>query len=498
MTSSVPAAADEVPTTLPESTTTTTTTAPTTTVPTTTVPTTTPVETTTTVETTTSTATGPSDPATTTTGAAGTTSTTVPGLGRAVGEGTIVPESSTELDQEEIESLLALQHQYDELVADESATLAEYTIRLTRVEHLDAELALADVELDATELELERAVVRVRTLEREQRANIAARQRTSRELDDARAQLGRQAVDAFVVGGNASDRAWSAVLDADSASSAGIVMVYADVILDQQTTTIEGVEELEDELAATSIVIAEAQTEADNARKDIEELERELAAKRGGLQDERDRAEAERVALDAALTAIRNSKAEYDRRLQTMAVESDNITSVLNRAQRDQERDGSLMLLRGPLDPTRVTSNFGPRMHPIFNTLRRHNGVDLAGPFGAPIRAVDDGIVVMAESRNGFGNTIVIDHGGRIASLYAHQSRFEVGVGDVVQRGEVIGRVGSTGWSTGPHLHLEMRLEGIAVDPAGYLVRDEPLDCALLLASDHAIDQTVLAGRPDC
>ena len=143
-------------------------------------------------------------------------------------------------------------------------------------------------------------------------------------------------------------------------------------------------------------------------------------------------------------------------------------------------------------------SDFGPRLHPIFGTVRQHNGIDLGGALGDPIRSVDAGVVVMAEARNGYGNTIVIDHGDKVASLYAHQSRFEVAVGDEVARGEVIGRIGSTGWSTGPHLHVEIRLAGRPVDPILYLLDSEPLDCELLLASEHAIDQAVLAERDDC
>jgi murein DD-endopeptidase MepM/ murein hydrolase activator NlpD len=182
-----------------------------------------------------------------------------------------------------------------------------------------------------------------------------------------------------------------------------------------------------------------------------------------------------------------------------MAIESDNITAVLARAQSDQLQAATIPLLRAPLDsPLVAASGFGARMHPIFATVRQHNGLDLGAALGDPIRAVEAGVVVMAEMRNGFGNTIVIDHGGKIASLYAHQSRFEVEVGDVVARGQLIGRIGSTGWSTGPHVHLEVRVAGRPVDPFLYLVGNEPIDCVVLNASTHAVDATILATRQDC
>ena len=137
-------------------------------------------------------------------------------------------------------------------------------------------------------------------------------------------------------------------------------------------------------------------------------------------------------------------------------------------------------------------------MHPIFQTIRQHNGVDISGDLGDPIRAIDAGVVVMAEMRNGYGNTIVIDHGEKVASVYAHLSRFEVEVGDVVSRGELIGRIGSTGWSTGPHLHLEIRFSGRAIEPSGHLLLSEPLSCELLAQSSHPVDVAIHSERADC
>ena len=405
----------------------------------------------------------------------------------------------TDLSPEQIAELLELQAQYDELVADEADKLAEYQVRLGRVEQLDLELALLGVDIAQTEREVEQAHADLDRILDEQRANEARRRETAAELEDALDRLRRQAVAAFVFGGTGVSKALDLLLDLGSPQTADAAMTYANAIVENQQATIDEVRALEAEVEAIGEEIDANRSAAEDARREVEALEAQLEAQRIGMQDERDVAEAERIELEGVLAAIRSRKREYDERLNIMEIESDNITGILARAQRDQLKAETIPLLRGPLDTTvPASSGFGPRVHPIFGTVRRHNGLDQGGDLGDPIRAVDAGVVVLAEMRNGFGNTIVIDHGDKIASLYAHQSYLEVEVGDEVARGELIGRIGSTGWSTGPHLHIEIRVEGLPVDPILYLVDGELLACELLISSEHAIDLALLATRDDC
>lgn len=116
----------------------------------------------------------------------------------------------------------------------------------------------------------------------------------------------------------------------------------------------------------------------------------------------------------------------------------------------------------------RAGSPFGYRTHPIFGSRRLHAGVDVAGPTGQPIIAVADGTVVSADRRGGYGLAVVIDHGGGLATLYAHQSVLAVSAGEFVGQGQKIGEVGSTGFSTGPHLHYEVRVKGTPQDPMAW------------------------------
>lgn len=116
-----------------------------------------------------------------------------------------------------------------------------------------------------------------------------------------------------------------------------------------------------------------------------------------------------------------------------------------------------------------LTSGFGYRVHPILGYRRFHAGIDFGAPTGTPIRAADSGTIIYAGWYGGYGNTVIVDHGGGISTLYAHASALYVSEGQSVQRGQVIAAVGSTGFSTGPHLHFEVRRSGEPVDPLAFL-----------------------------
>jgi len=113
----------------------------------------------------------------------------------------------------------------------------------------------------------------------------------------------------------------------------------------------------------------------------------------------------------------------------------------------------------------RITSNFGYRTHPTRRRREFHTGIDIGARSGANIVAADCGVVILSSWHGGYGNTVIIDHGGGLHTLYGHNSRNLVRVGDQVSRGQVIALIGSTGISTGPHLHFEMRVNGVARNP---------------------------------
>jgi murein DD-endopeptidase MepM/ murein hydrolase activator NlpD len=123
--------------------------------------------------------------------------------------------------------------------------------------------------------------------------------------------------------------------------------------------------------------------------------------------------------------------------------------------------------IRAPLNFTRISSNFdASRRHPILNTIRAHQGVDYAAPIGTPIRAAGDGKVIFRGVEGGYGNVVILQHGGNITTLYGHMSKFgDAKIGARVAQGEVIGYVGQSGLATGPHLHYEYRVNGVHRNP---------------------------------
>ena len=125
-----------------------------------------------------------------------------------------------------------------------------------------------------------------------------------------------------------------------------------------------------------------------------------------------------------------------------------------------------------------VSSGFGWRVHPIYGYGRMHTGMDISAGYGTPIRAAGAGRVIQAGYYGGYGNAVIIDHGNTLSSLYGHCSSLVVSPGQFVKKGQLIGYVGSTGASTGPHCHFEVMVNGEKVDPSGYLNGQDPLDHA--------------------
>lgn len=143
-----------------------------------------------------------------------------------------------------------------------------------------------------------------------------------------------------------------------------------------------------------------------------------------------------------------------------------------------------------PLYDARLTSQYGMRTHPVLGGRREHHGIDLAAPTGTPVYATADGTVSMAQYYGSYGNYVQIEHGGEMQTRYAHLSSLAVPDGARVAKGDLIGYVGSTGRSTGPHLHYEVRIAGKAVDPLPYMAQsDTQREFAMVTGGAAAIAQ---------
>ncbi len=171
------------------------------------------------------------------------------------------------------------------------------------------------------------------------------------------------------------------------------------------------------------------------------------------------------------LTSQRGQLEQLEAELSALERDSNEITSMLRRLMQSSagKRRYHRVYAGGPVGGLpvngRIGSGFGMRYHPILRRYRMHTGVDIGAPSGTPIYAAGGGEVIFAGWRGGYGNCIIIDHGGGRATLYGHMSGYAVGTGAIVTRKTVIGYVGSTGLSTGPHLHYELRINGTPVNP---------------------------------
>jgi murein DD-endopeptidase MepM/ murein hydrolase activator NlpD len=145
-----------------------------------------------------------------------------------------------------------------------------------------------------------------------------------------------------------------------------------------------------------------------------------------------------------------------------------------------------------PVEGVRLTSEFGMRWHPILGGRHQHKGVDLAGPVGTPVHATADGVVGRADWFSGYGLYIALEHGGELETRYGHMSRLNVAAGQAVHKGDVIGYIGTTGRTTGPHLHYEVRIAGVAVNPIPYMQGD-----GSALAADMAAVANAPAGSAE-
>lgn len=166
------------------------------------------------------------------------------------------------------------------------------------------------------------------------------------------------------------------------------------------------------------------------------------------------------------LSQVNEEITDHEGRVAALEAESEELErEILRRQIREGRAPGRLAW---PVSGV-LTSPFGMRIHPVLGGRRMHNGIDVALPTGSPIYAAANGRVILVEWRSGYGRTVVLDHGGGLSTLYAHQSSFAVSVGDRVLAGDVVGYIGCTGYCTGPHLHFEVREVGAPVDPMKYL-----------------------------
>ncbi|MBT9259159.1 MAG: peptidoglycan DD-metalloendopeptidase family protein [Clostridiales bacterium] len=222
--------------------------------------------------------------------------------------------------------------------------------------------------------------------------------------------------------------------------------------------------------------------------RQAEALRAQVEAARDAQQKQRDKVAALKAQVAATRSELGQQIASSQRQETTLSQEAEQLRKELDELERSSQeiakllqekriaysRAGGFSLIY-PLKggPYRVTSPYGMRYHPILKEYRLHSGTDIGAPAGTPVLAAESGVVVYAGWMGGYGNIVVINHGtvnGQdMATAYAHLSKISVTLGQEVAAGQVIGNVGSTGNSTGPHLHFEVRVNGNTVDPEKWI-----------------------------
>ncbi len=267
----------------------------------------------------------------------------------------------------------------------------------------------------------------------------------------------------------------AALRDASSLNDLAKGRVYGEAVVADRERIIARYQALKVEVELVRDAAAAARDDAAEARDEVAGRAADLDGQRARLvaaQQESAQAAADRQRLGFEFEARRR---QFELGYASVLAASDDITALMRARQQGQPPLLTTYgILLNPIEGGEVVSAYGPRLHPILGIVRLHKGVDIDGAMGAPMRSSADGVVVLAGERGGYGLTVVIDHGNQLSTLYAHMSSLSVAPGTVVKMGDVIGAVGSTGLSTGPHCHYEVRIMGVPVNAVPYLMKTDP------------------------
>lgn len=203
-------------------------------------------------------------------------------------------------------------------------------------------------------------------------------------------------------------------------------------------------------------------------KKSLEEQKASLVSLKTNLSSKQVKLSGDLVSLDAEQQNLKKDIKALEAQEDRLNEDAKKITSLIASLKTTEKYVGGKMMFPTP-GYTRITSPFGNRLHPVYKTYKMHTGIDIAAPSGAKIVAALDGTVIYSDWFGGYGKVIMVDHGGGIVTLYAHCSSLVVKSGTKVTKGQTVAKVGTTGVSTGAHLHFEVRQNGKYVDPVPWV-----------------------------
>lgn len=210
-------------------------------------------------------------------------------------------------------------------------------------------------------------------------------------------------------------------------------------------------------------------------RRELDVKKSDLTVKQNRLLLAREGQESNKITLASqqsdkkvVLGRVEKEKASLEKALAELEAASREVEALIRRAQSGDQLGTGVFAWPTP-GYRNITSDYGMRYHPILKERKMHTGIDIGAPSGVNILAADSGSVIFAGWMGAYGQAVIIDHGAGLSTLYGHQSSILVSSGQAVDKGQTIGKVGSTGWSTGPHLHFEVRINGQPTNPHDYV-----------------------------
>ena len=252
---------------------------------------------------------------------------------------------------------------------------------------------------------------------------------------------------------------------------------YLDVILGSKSITdFISTYFLLSELASYDIDLLD---QVDKEKKEIEEKSGQIEVSKEQLEQTRRTAQKTKITLSNTKLLRENYMSKLSEEEQQIQAKIDEYNTQINQIENEIRSLAKIINFGedyngGPMQwpiagHYTITSNYGMRVHPITGVYKLHTGVDISAGIGTNFTAIADGVVVKAEYNTAYGNMVIIDHGGGVQTLYAHGSEIVATLGQEVKAGDIVLKVGSTGYSTGPHAHFEVRINGSPVDPLDYV-----------------------------
>jgi murein DD-endopeptidase MepM/ murein hydrolase activator NlpD len=373
------------------------------------------------------------------------------------------PQSELEQIQAEI---AALNDQIEAAEAQKSAAAQELATAQAQVEEVLGELAAAQSAVDTVQASIAAEEANLADLQAQLEQLERDLAETKAEIATTQQDLEIQVVQMYM---DASSSVGASMLTFDSAADIAVGLTYSSDLASNSEDLIDGFVALREEEERQQRDVDGRRVEVEDSLAALDEERKVLEADLEKVRELQAAAEEDLVAAQNILNRINSDIRAAEQHKDGLEAESARIEDEIKRLQSsgDGTNPGGGALgwpVNGP-----VTSAFGYRTHPIFGTRRFHAGIDIGVGHGTPIVASEDGVVILSGPYGGYGNTVVIDHGGGLSTLYAHQSSIASGNGARVSKGDVIGYVGCTGFCTGAHLHFETRVNGSPHDPMGYL-----------------------------